>query len=108
ADLVCDPVLILALHVLQRSDIILPRFPYTMLFRSLLRVRSPGDGPREAHPKDGSPSSRRQASRRGSGPGSHWLRRILRFREEGRSEEHTSELQSRENLVCRLLLVKNQ
>src|SRR5690606_39870742 len=24
----------------------------------------------------------------------------------GRSEEHTSELQSRENLVCRLLLVK--
>src|SRR5690606_39518135 len=24
-----------------------------------------------------------------------------------RSEEHTSELQSRENLVCRLLLVKN-
>src|SRR5690606_41124345 len=26
---------------------------------------------------------------------------------EGRSEEHTSELQSRENLVCRLLLEKN-
>src|SRR5690606_41059293 len=26
---------------------------------------------------------------------------------EARSEEHTSELQSRENLVCRLLLVKN-
>src|SRR5690606_41667784 len=25
----------------------------------------------------------------------------------GRSEEHTSELQSRENLVCRLLLEKN-
>src|SRR5436309_4044475 len=25
-----------------------------------------------------------------------------------RSEEHTSELQSRENLVCRLLLVKNK
>src|SRR5690606_42135357 len=29
--------------------------------------------------------------------------RLLRFR---RSEEHTSELQSRENLVCRLLLEK--
>src|SRR5690606_41517905 len=28
-------------------------------------------------------------------------------RESGRSEEHTSELQSRENLVCRLLLEKN-
>src|SRR5690606_41750238 len=26
----------------------------------------------------------------------------------GRSEEHTSELQSRENLVCRLLLVKKE
>src|SRR5690606_41670244 len=27
---------------------------------------------------------------------------------EGRSEEHTSELQSRENLVCRLLLAKKK
>src|SRR5690606_41941057 len=27
-------------------------------------------------------------------------------RRDGRSEEHTSELQSRENLVCRLLLAK--
>src|SRR5690606_40054612 len=30
------------------------------------------------------------------------------FRTFGRSEEHTSELQSRENLVCRLLLEKQQ
>src|SRR5690606_42081103 len=30
----------------------------------------------------------------------------LRLFEVGRSEEHTSELQSRENLVCRLLLEK--
>src|SRR5690606_40736119 len=30
--------------------------------------------------------------------------RTLRNRKEKRSEEHTSELQSRENLVCRLLL----
>src|SRR5690606_41881544 len=28
------------------------------------------------------------------------------LKEKGRSEEHTSELQSRENLVCRLLLEK--
>src|SRR5690606_40193513 len=28
--------------------------------------------------------------------------------EDGRSEEHTSELQSRENLVCRLLLEKKK
>src|SRR5436309_5062529 len=31
---------------------------------------------------------------------------IYSHRHEGRSEEHTSELQSRENLVCRLLLEK--
>src|SRR5690606_4820532 len=30
------------------------------------------------------------------------------LQDEGRSEEHTSELQSRENLVCRLLLEKKQ
>src|SRR6266700_7188786 len=45
-------------------------------------------------------------------PGHHDVRRTDRRgdvdagRGEGRSEEHTSELQSRENLVCRLLLEK--
>src|SRR5690606_39706499 len=33
---------------------------------------------------------------------------FLQRLEAGRSEEHTSELQSRENLVCRLLLEKNK
>src|SRR5690606_39662084 len=33
-----------------------------------------------------------------------YLRIVLNFRLSKRSEEHTSELQSRENLVCRLLL----
>src|SRR5690606_41714345 len=33
---------------------------------------------------------------------------FLLVREALRSEEHTSELQSRENLVCRLLLVKKK
>src|SRR5690606_42055487 len=32
----------------------------------------------------------------------------LRNADDGRSEEHTSELQSRENLVCRLLLEKKK
>src|SRR5436309_14259716 len=32
----------------------------------------------------------------------------LEFQRENRSEEHTSELQSRENLVCRLLLEKKK
>src|SRR6266511_3166810 len=56
-------------------------FPYTTLFRSR-SPRSPGGTP--AGP-------RRRAS---GGP--------------PRSEEHTSELQSRENLVCRLLLEKKK
>src|SRR5690606_40223536 len=34
--------------------------------------------------------------------------RTGRFGEDPRSEEHTSELQSRENLVCRLLLEKKK
>src|SRR5207302_11234186 len=33
---------------------------------------------------------------------------LLRIRQRRRSEEHTSELQSRENLVCRLLLEKKK
>src|SRR5690606_39581959 len=59
----------------------------------------------------------RRADRRG--PGAAHRRRGLGVREvhpacdrlggrRGRSEEHTSELQSRENLVCRLLLEKKK
>src|SRR5690606_39503241 len=36
----------------------------------------------------------------------HPKERVVAGRVESRSEEHTSELQSRENLVCRLLLDK--
>src|SRR5207302_7292779 len=36
------------------------------------------------------------------------LRKISAAARTGRSEEHTSELQSREKLVCRLLLEKNK
>src|SRR5207302_8767843 len=36
------------------------------------------------------------------------LVRLVRGHQRGRSEEHTSELQSRENLVCRLLLEKKK
>src|SRR5690606_27421290 len=35
-----------------------------------------------------------------------WYPRVYYAKPEKRSEEHTSELQSRENLVCRLLLEK--
>src|SRR6266511_733615 len=55
-------------------------FPYTTLFRSPAR---PAGGRRTPGPPPPGPSA-------------------------GRSEEHTSELQSRENLVCRLLLEKKK
>src|SRR5436309_9074465 len=61
-------------------------FPYTTLFRSRLRGASCFGSPvrRAGWPGSTIPSSR------------------------ARSEEHTSELQSRENLVCRLLLEKKK
>src|SRR3712207_7174722 len=41
-------------------------------------------------------------------PGVHDLDGSGRLRDEARSEEHTSELQSRQYLVCRLLLEKKK
>src|SRR2546421_3822611 len=75
-------------------------FPYTTLFRSHRRgVRGAGDerlgGARaRLHPARLRPLLRG----RGGGPGV----------ERTRSEEHTSELQSRSDLVCRLLLEKKK
>src|SRR2546430_12223159 len=71
-------------------------FPYTTLFRSLLLRARPRNravlvGPRIRHAVVGGRDiTRRPASR------------------EARSEEHTSELQSQSNLVCRLLLEKKK
>src|SRR5688572_31846899 len=67
-------------------------FPYTTLFRSCSTRRcparvSPGTGPASRWPPQG---------RSGSSPAA------------SRSEEHTSELQSQSNLVCRLLLEKKK
>src|SRR5438046_3979758 len=78
-------------------------FPYTTLFRSILPAatggaredRRPGCCPVEArHEPGGVSDDDRAGHRRG-----HAL---------GRSEEHTSELQSLTNLVCRLLLEKKK
>src|SRR6266511_4129082 len=57
-------------------------FPYTTLFRSGSRTGPPPRSPARPHP-GGKPRA-------------------------ARSEEHTSELQSREKLVCRLLLEKKK
>src|SRR5438067_9015393 len=67
-------------------------FPYTTLFRS------PDRG--DAHPHRAAPAldPRPRARRRGGD--------LPRGRGSSRSEEHTSELQSRFDLVCRLLLEK--
>src|SRR5436190_7011400 len=67
-------------------------FPYTTLFRS------------------------RRRGRRGSTASAYWRsppelaarRRMLRRSRWSRSEEHTSELQSHSDLVCRLLLEKKK
>src|SRR2546422_6886088 len=76
-------------------------FPYTTLFRS------PGDQRRRGFSRLGEQSWKRDAEQqahRGDGqnaddaPAELWKR----------SEEHTSELQSRLHLVCRLLLEKKK
>src|SRR5438105_8459985 len=66
-------------------------FPYTTLFRSEVRP------PRNASHR---PSTSATSARR------HW--RDASRRPAFRSEEHTSELQSRVDLVCRLLLEKKK
>src|SRR2546422_5529509 len=72
-------------------------FPYTTLFRS---SRWRGGGRFE--PQSISRAERGASAPRAGPPGARAPRR------ESRSEEHTSELQSRLHLVCRLLLEKKK
>src|SRR2546429_5213199 len=77
-------------------------FPYTTLFRSSHgRCRSAGESG-ECR-LDGAPGGRARRYRQRRAPQPRAFR--LRDRTD-RSEEHTSELQSRLHLVCRLLLEK--
>src|SRR3712207_7006007 len=68
-------------------------FPYTTLFRSRSGDRSRREAARRARPRAPAAPDRRR-------PGQP--------AEQVRSEEHTSELQSRQYLVCRLLLEKKK
>src|SRR2546430_5673767 len=80
-------------------------FPYTTLFRSSSR----GDpGRTRCWPAAGGGSSSSSRLRQSKGPRPAQFRKLLIGceDEELRSEEHTSELQSQSNLVCRLLLEK--
>src|SRR5690606_42099065 len=87
-----------------------PLFPYTTLFRSH-RARPPRAADQARPPGDrrgavaGDPDRTGQDREDAHLPG----RPVAVARPAGvRSEEHTSELQSRENLVCRLLLEKKK
>src|SRR5258707_6947267 len=74
-----------------------PLFPYTTLFRSFAPAASPGP-PRPAPVRPPGPPTPTTSNPAAGGSS----------RPPGRSEEHTSELQSRQYLVCRLLLVKKK
>src|SRR5688572_32745989 len=74
-------------------------FPYTTLFRSDQRL--------SCHPRSPRTIDRPRSSR----VRSRWhccQSRWSHYRRSLRSEEHTSELQSQSNLVCRLLLEKKK
>src|SRR5262249_60333142 len=81
-----SPLVLIVLHLFFSLMIRRPPrstlFPYTTLFRS--------------------------AARGAASPGARQRRRGRRADRERRSEEHTSELQSLTNLVCRLLLEKKK
>src|SRR5690242_21530916 len=83
-------------------------FPYTTLFRSRSRKQSFSGGRNSYRAEAGrrrSVSVRDQGSKwaQSKSPGNHDP-----VRGGSRSEEHTSELQSHVNLVCRLLLEKKK
>src|SRR5688572_32022822 len=85
-------------------------FPYTTLFRSaldLVRLVAAQGAPRAGLEAGGGAAPRAVRPRRRSRRAPQPLRRGAAA-SSGRSEEHTSELQSQSNLVCRLLLEKKK
>src|SRR5690606_41441558 len=91
---------LLSFYVVDARGPYLTLFPYTTLFRSVDMGESAGERPApEIEPGvylDSARLHRGEVLALAVGPG------------RARSEEHTSELQSRENLVCRLLLEKKK
>src|SRR3712207_7645121 len=81
-------------------------FPYTTLFRSDVGQEAEQQGQLVAHAVVGQPGGqllgRRVEVRRARGE------EAAHHQQHERSEEHTSELQSRQYLVCRLLLEKKK
>src|SRR2546430_10738892 len=75
-------------------------FPYTTLFRSRVPGRADLPGPVARGGQRVAEAQRRALRQHREGR--------QRISGNGRSEEHTSELQSQSNLVCRLLLEKKK
>src|SRR5258707_2193767 len=82
-------------------------FPYTTLFRSCLCEMRIGKR-RIEMPAVAMDALAHSALERGIGPGADASLGIGARSYPARSEEHTSELQSRQYLVCRLLLEKKK
>src|SRR3712207_7361701 len=86
-------------------------FPYTTLFRSTVtghksrREAPKADAPVRFYPP---PELNSGVARPAEGRDVQAALYGSRGRDRGRSEEHTSELQSRQYLVCRLLLEKKK
>src|SRR2546429_8114026 len=78
-------------------------FPYTTLFRSPVHATPAGRLLEQYAQRAGGPGAALQQGQRLVMVGQHAPRVLLQ-----RSEEHTSELQSRLHLVCRLLLEKKK
>src|SRR5207244_11043406 len=93
-----------------------PLFPYTTLFRSASSRGSRPSAPsspgrsRRCAPQRPPPRRRPEDTTRRSPRCAHGMRSSSRpsRRNGARSEEHTSELQSPDHLVCRLLLEKKK
>src|SRR3712207_8939097 len=86
-------------------------FPYTTLFRSErqpLQLRLGRDAPAADAAAQGDVAARPAYEERSSAGSGSSAARASGSAASGRSEEHTSELQSRQYLVCRLLLEKKK
>src|SRR5690606_41273134 len=105
----CDVVLLLRLHDVpslptrRSSDLCWSSAPAPVQSSSATGSRATSGAWMAASPPSSSEPTARRCARRApsSSPPTASTRRFA-----PRSEEHTSELQSRENLVCRLLLEK--
>src|SRR2546429_4585568 len=84
-------------------------FPYTTLFRSTVSAEIDKDFSVLSYEPGVVDTEMQLATRSKSTEEFPWVDSFRRFHAEGmRSEEHTSELQSRLHLVCRLLLEKKK